>query len=333
MSYIAVIGGGGWGTTLAYLLSNKGYDVSVWVYEEDLAEEMKRTRVNSLYLPEIKLPENIRISHRIDEVIDKTRYIVNAVPAQYTRSVFKQALSYISESDEATIISVSKGIERGTLLTISSVLREVTGREVAVLSGPSFAREVIKNLPTAVTLATEDKNTGFILQEVFNTDNFRVYTHDDVLGVEVGGALKNVMAIASGISDSLGLGHNARAALITRGLVEMTRLGVAMGARERTFSGLSGLGDLVLTCTSPLSRNYTLGIKLGQGIKLEDILTQTKSVIEGVETAESAFELSKKYNMEMPIVEQVYKIIYEGKDPVLTVKDLMSRPLRAEFYV
>jgi glycerol-3-phosphate dehydrogenase (NAD(P)+) len=183
-----------------------------------------------------------------------------------------------------------------------------------------------------VTLAAEHKNTGLSLQEIFNVNNFRVYTHDDMIGVEIGGALKNVMAIAAGISESLGLGNNARASLITRGLVEMTRLGVAMGAKERTFSGLSGIGDLVLTCTSPLSRNYTVGIKLGQGLKLKDILSQTRSVAEGVATAESAYELSKKHSIEMPIIEQVYKIIYEEKDPVIAVRDLMERSLKSEFY-
>lgn len=330
MSYIAVIGGGSWGTTLAFLLSKKDYDVSLWVYEKDLAEEIDRTRVNKIYLPDIRLPKNIMVSHRIDAVVNKARYILNVVPAQYTRDVFKEIYSYISNG--AVIISASKGIERGTLMTISSVLKELTGHEVAALSGPSFAKEVIKNLPTAVTLATENRNTGFLLQEVFNTSTFRVYRHDDILGVEIGGALKNVIAIASGISDSLGLGNNARASLITRGLAEITRLGVEMGAEEKTFAGLSGLGDLVLTCTSALSRNYTLGIKLGQGMKLKDILVQTMSVVEGVATAESAFELSKKYNIEMPIVEQVYKIIYEGKDPVLAVSDLMSRSLKSEFY-
>jgi glycerol-3-phosphate dehydrogenase (NAD(P)+) len=203
---------------------------------------------------------------------------------------------------------------------------------VAVLSGPSFAREVVKNLPTAVTLATKDSGTGLRLQEMFTINNFRVYTHDDVLGVEIGGSLKNVMAIASGISDGLGLGLNARASLITRGLAEMTRLGVTMGAKERTFSGLSGLGDLVLTCTGSLSRNYSLGIKLGQGMKLKDILERTASVIEGVATAESAYELSREYGIEMPIVEQVYKIIYEGKESAHAVNDLMSRPLKTEFY-
>jgi len=330
MSYVAVIGAGSWGTSLASLLSKKGYDVSLWVYEKDLAEEIERTRLNKLYLPDIRLPENIMVSHRIDEVVNKARYILSVVPAQYTRAVFKEISPYLSNG--SAIISASKGIERGTLMTISSVLKELTGHEVAALSGPSFAKEVIKNLPTAVTLATENRNTGFLLQELFNTNTFRVYTHNDILGVEIGGALKNVIAIAAGISDSLGLGNNARASLITRGLAEITRLGVAMGAEEKTFAGLSGLGDLVLTCTSALSRNYTLGIKLGQGMKLKDILEQTISVVEGVETAESAFELSNKYNVEMPIVEQVYRIINEGKDPVLAVSDLMSRSMKPEFY-
>lgn len=330
MSYIAVIGAGSWGTTLAYLLSQKGSDVSLWVYEKDLAKEIQRSRVNKLYLPDIRLPETIMVSHQIDKVMNKARYILNVVPAQYTRAVFKEISPFLSNG--SIIISASKGIERKTLMTISSVLKELTGLEVAALSGPSFAKEVIKNLPTAVTLATENRNTGFLLQEVFNTSAFRVYTHDDILGVEIGGALKNVIAIASGISDSLSLGNNARASLITRGLAEITRLGVAMGAVEKTFAGLSGLGDLVLTCTSALSRNYTLGIKLGQGMKLKDILEQTISVVEGVETAESAFELSRKYNIEMPIIEQVSKIIYEGKDPVLAVSDLMSRSLKSEFY-
>lgn len=330
MSYISVIGAGGWGTTLACLLSNKGYDVTLWVREKNVAEEINNTRINSAYLPDITLPDDLRITHSIDDAVKKARYVLNAVPAQYTRAVFKEAFPFIP--DQAIIISASKGIERGTLLTVSCILKELSAHPVAVLSGPSFAKEVIKKLPAAVTLATEDKNIGFILQEMFNINNFRVYTHDDILGVEIGGALKNVMAIASGISDSLGLGNNARASLITRGLVEMTRLGVAMGAKEKTFSGLSGIGDLVLTCTSPLSRNYTVGIKLGQGMKLKEILDQTRSVAEGVATAESAFELSKKHNIEMPIVEQVYRVLYEDKDPSLAVKDLMERSLKSEFY-
>lgn len=330
MSYVAVIGAGSWGTTLAYLLSKKDYDVSLWVYEKDLAEEIEKTRINRVYLPDVLLPQNIMVSNRIEAVLNKSRYILNVVPAQHTRKVFNEICPFIPTG--AVIISASKGIEKGTLMTVSSVIKELTGHEIAVLSGPSFAKEVIKNLPTAVTLAAEKRDTGFLLQEVFNTNNFRVYTHDDILGVEIGGALKNVIAIASGICDSLSLGNNARASLITRGLAEITRLGIAMGAEEKTFSGLSGIGDLVLTCTSALSRNYTLGVKLGQGMKLNDILEETVSIVEGVATAESAFELSKKFNVEMPIVEQVYKIIYVGKDPVVAVNDLMSRSLKKEFY-
>lgn len=330
MSYISVIGAGSWGTTLACLLSDKGYDVTLWVHEKELAEEINNTRINRIYLPDTILPDNLVVAYSIDVTVKRARYVVNAVPAQFTRAVFKEALPYMP--DQTIIISASKGIERGTLLTVSSILKELSAHPVAVLSGPSFAKEVIKKLPAAVTLAAEDKNIGYMLQEVFNLNNFRVYTHDDIIGVEIGGALKNVMAIAAGISDSLGLGNNARATLITRGLAEMTRLGIAMGAKERTFSGLSGIGDLVLTCTSPLSRNYTVGAKLGQGLKLKDILNQTKSVAEGVATAESAYDLSKKYNIEMPIVEQVYKVINEDKEPVLAVKDLMDRSLKTEFY-
>ncbi len=330
MSYLTVIGAGSWGTTLACLLSNKGYDITLWVHEKGLSEEIRATRINSVYLPDITLPDNIRITNSFSDALAKARYVVNAVPAQYTRAVFRDALAHMA--GETIIISVSKGIERGTLLTVSFILKELSHHPVAVLSGPSFAKEVIKKLPTAVTLATEDKNIGLLLQEIFNINNFRVYTHDDVLGAELGGALKNVMAIAAGISDSLSLGNNARATLITRGLVEMTRLGVAMGAKERTFSGLSGIGDLVLTCSSPLSRNYTVGVKLGQGFKLRDILTQMRSVAEGVATAESAYELSRKYNIEMPIVEQVHSVLYEDKDPALAVKDLMERSLKSEFY-
>ena len=328
--YISVIGDGSWGTALAYILADKGYEVTLWGHEKNLVEEMRKTRINSTYLPDIRLPDDMQITNDIAGALKGARYVINAVPAQYTRAVFGEAAHHLI--DEAIIISVAKGIERETLLTVSSILNELTDRTVAVLSGPSFAKEVIKKLPAAVTLATEDRNVGFVLQEIFNTNNFRVYTHDDIVGVELGGALKNVIAIAAGISDSLGFGNNSRASLITRGLAEMTRLGMAMGAKGRTFSGLSGIGDLVLTCTSPLSRNYTVGTKLGQGTKLGDILAQTKSVAEGVASAESAYQLSKKYRIEMPIVEQVYSVLYDGKDPFFAAKDLMDRSLKPEFY-
>jgi glycerol-3-phosphate dehydrogenase (NAD(P)+) len=232
---------------------------------------------------------------------------------------------------DSQIISASKGIEKGTLLTTSAVLQEVSGRHVAVLSGPSFAREVIKKLPTAVTVASRDHDAGLRIQKLFNTEYFRVYTHDDILGTELGGALKNVIAIASGISDALNLGYNARAALITRGLAEITRLGVAMGAREKTFRGLSALGDLVLTCTGLLSRNYSVGFKLGQGHTLQDIMSRMEMVAEGVSTAEAAYELSRRHTIEMPIVSEINKVINEGKKPADAVKELMTRALKSEF--
>ncbi|TAN40412.1 MAG: NAD(P)-dependent glycerol-3-phosphate dehydrogenase [Nitrospirae bacterium] len=329
MSYIAVIGAGSWGTTLACLLTDKGYDVSFWAFEKEVAEEINTSGRNSLYLPGVDLPPALKATCDLEEAVKKSRYILNVIPTQFTRSVFKEAVRYIHE--DAVIISASKGIEQGTLLTVSSILHEITGSRGAVLSGPSFAKEVIAKYPTAVTLASQDPDVSLLLQEIFTTNYFRVYTHTDIVGVELGGALKNVIAIASGISDGLNLGHSARAALITRGLVEITRLGEIMGADKRTFSGLSGLGDLVLTCTGPLSRNYSVGIKLGQGMRLRDIISSTRSVAEGVATAQSAFELSLEYNVEMPIVEQVYKVLYQDEDPAAAVHNLMNRTLRPEF--
>jgi len=329
-SYISVIGAGSWGTTLASLLAEKGYDVTLWAHEKDLAERINRERINNIYLPDFAIPVNLKATHDIVEAVSKSRYILNVVPTQYIRSIFTQVKQYIRS--EAIIISASKGIENDTLLTPSMILKEILGRPVSTLSGPSFAKEVAAKLPTAVTLASEDRKAGLLLQEIFNTDYFRVYTHDDIIGVEVGGALKNVVAIAAGICDGLGLGHNSRAALITRGLSEITRLGISMNAREITFSGLSGLGDLVLTCTGPLSRNYTVGYKLGQGQKLSDIISQTRSVAEGVATTLSAYDLSKKYSIDMPITEQVYLTLYKEKPPKEAVRDLMNRTLKSEFY-
>lgn len=329
MSYIAVIGGGSWGTTLACLLFQKGYDVALWVHEKDLADEICNTGRNSIYLPGVELPHGLGATSDIGNAVRKARYIINVVPTQFTRSVFRDAVEHIHE--DALIISASKGIEQGTLRTVSGILGELSGIEVAVLSGPSFAREVILKLPTAVTLATRNPETGLLLQEIFTTDYFRVYRHRDVLGVELGGALKNVIAIAAGICDGLGLGYNARAALITRGIAEIARLGEQMGADKRTFSGLSGLGDLILTCTSPLSRNYTVGMKLGEGMKLADILSVTRSVAEGIATSKSAYELSRRHAVEMPIVEQVYRVISGDAGPAEAVTTLMTRSLKSEF--
>lgn len=329
MSYIAVIGAGSWGTTLASLLAEKEYDVSLWVREPEIADEITRRRTNSVYLPDVILPPGLKATSSLEEAVRKSRYILNVVPTQFTRSVFEEGARYLQS--DAVIVSASKGIEQETLLTVSDILREVTGKPVAALSGPSFAKEVIRKLPTAVTLAAADIEIGLLLQEIFNTGYFRVYTHSDIIGVEIGGALKNVVAIASGICDGLGLGQSARAALITRGLVEISRLGKAMGADPTTFSGLSGLGDLVLTCTGPLSRNYMVGENLGRGMKLSEILAATRSVAEGVATALSAFELARKMDVEMPIIEQVYEVLYRDKDPETAVLSLMNRALKSEF--
>lgn len=328
-SYISVLGAGSWGTTLAVVLAEKGYDVTLWAYEKELVNSINNDGVNNIFFPDIKLPHNIKATNDLNEAVANARYIVNVVPTQHIRAVFSQAAASIRE--EAIIISASKGIEISTLHTPSIVLKETLGKPVSVISGPSFAREVMAKMPTAVTLGTEDKKTSLLLQEIFNTDYFRVYTHDDIVGVEIGGAMKNVIAIAAGICDGLGLGHDARAALITRGLSEITRLGIAMGASERTFSGLSGLGDLVLTCTGSLSRNYTVGCKLGQGMKLSDITSQTKTIAEGVTTTLSAYQLSQRSMIEMPITEQVYLTLYKDKSPAEVVKDLMARSLKSEF--
>jgi glycerol-3-phosphate dehydrogenase (NAD(P)+) len=330
MSYITVIGAGSWGTTLAMLLAEKDYDVTLWMYEEDLASEMDRTRVNSVYLPDVTIPDNISVTSDLRKALSKARYVVNVIPTQFIRPVLKEAAPHIP--DNAVIVSASKGIENETFRTCSQIIKETVNRTVAVLSGPSFAKEVVKRLPTAVTLASEDYGTCLLLQEIFNTNYFRVYTHHDMIGVELGGALKNVMAIASGISDGLGLGNNARSALITRALAEMTRLGAMMGANENTFSGLSGVGDLVLTCSSNLSRNYTVGYELGQGETLSDIIAKRKSVAEGVATTKSAHGVARKYNVEMPIVAEVYSVLYEDKKAARAVQDLMTRTLKAEFH-
>lgn len=328
MSTICMIGGGSWGTALAWLLAEKGHAVSLWVFEDELAEEIRNTRMNSMYLPGLELPGNIGVSHRFDPALKDAEFLISAVPTQYTRGVFQNIVPLLHK--DTRILSASKGIENRSLMTVSAVIKEMTGHEAAVLSGPSFARDVVRKLPTAVTAAGIDEGVAKTFQDLFSTEFFRVYTSSDVLGVELGGALKNVMAIAAGISDGLGLGPSSRAALITRGLAEIIRLGTAMGAQEKTFSGLSGMGDLVLTCTSETSRNYSVGVQLGRGEKLRSILDSMTMVAEGVDTADSAYELSKKHGIDMPVVEQVYKTLREELDPSEAVRCLMARRLRSE---
>ena len=330
MSYITVIGAGSWGTALAILLAKKDYDVTLWAYERDVAEYMQENRVNKVFLPDIELPDNLKITNNLSDCVPNARYIVCVVPTQFVRRVFEPV--YGMMRDDAVIVSASKGIEKGSLKTVSEIIEEKTKNKIAVLSGPSFAKEVVQELPTAVTLATEDHHGSYILQEILNTEYFRVYTHHDIKGVEIGGALKNVIAIASGICEGLSLGKNARAALITRGIAEILRLGLKMGADQQTFSGLSGIGDLILTCTSTMSRNYTVGKKLGEGMRLSEIISSTKSIAEGVETSVSAWELAKMMSVEMPIVEQVYNVLHKDRNAKEAVSELMNRPLKTEFY-
>lgn len=335
MNYkIAVLGAGSWGTTLAILLAEKDNEVMLWVYEKDLAEIIKNTRENKIYLPGYRLPENIYTTNSLKEAVEACDIIVSVVPSHAAKDIFTRLNEFLPE---VPIVSATKGITIDTLQTVSQVLKDIlpasVHRRFASLSGPSFAKEVAKKLPTAITLAAYDELIAKELQKVFATPYFRVYTNLDVIGVEIGGALKNVIAIATGCSDGLGFGHNTRAALITRGLAEIKRLGMAMGAHASTFYGLSGLGDLVLTCTGELSRNRTLGYKVGQGMMLSEILGELSDkgmVAEGIKTAMAALELSKKHNVSMPITQEVFNLLYEGKDVHKVVHDLMMREMKEE---
>ena len=332
MMKIGVIGAGSWGTTLANLLAKKGHDVTLWVYESDLAARLHKTRINDLYLPNVTLVPELAYTNNLREAVEGCQLLLLVSPSQVMRRVLTELAEYLA--DDCLVVSAAKGIENGTLMTMSEVLEEVLGAEVvqryAFLSGPSFAREVADEQLTAVAVAAQNPEVAKRVQEAFSTDYFRVYTNSDVMGVEIGGALKNVIAVAAGVSDGLGYNHNSRAALITRGLVEIARLGVAKGAQEATFSGLAGMGDLVLTCTGDLSRNRSVGIELGRGRSLDDILNHMHMVAEGVKTTESAYQLAQKLGVSMPITEQMYLILYAGKAPRDAVSALMQREPRAE---
>lgn len=329
---IGVIGAGSWGTTLADLLAKKGHEVTLWAYEAELVEEMSRQGTNSLFLPGIRLSPRLGFTGSLGEAVAGKDLLLFVVPSQVVRTVLAAVIPHIPA--EAVIVSASKGIELNTLATISQVYAELLPpplyRNFAVLSGPSFAREVALEMPTAVVAAAEEPAVAVRVQQVFTSSWFRVYTNSDVVGVELGGAIKNVIAIAAGITDGLGFGHNTRAALITRGLAEMCRLGLAMGAQAATFYGLAGMGDLVLTCTGDLSRNRSVGIRLGQGMRLEQILAEMRMVAEGVKTTESAWNLARRLGVEMPITEQVYRVLYEDKPAREAVIELMTRDLKAE---
>lgn len=329
---IGVVGAGSWGTTLAHLLAEKGYDVDLWVFEPELVDMISQDRENRYYLPGFKLSKNIRPSNDLRAVVRDHELLVMVVPSHVYRGVVERMLPHLKK--DALVVTATKGIENETLLTMTGIweqlLPETDYVQVAPLAGPSFAKEVIRKVPTAVTVAADQMEIARIAQEVFHTSYFRVYTSLDKIGVELAGPLKNVIALAAGACDGLGFGHNTRAALITRGLAEISRLGVKLGARPLTFAGLSGVGDLVLTCTGELSRNRTVGFQLGQGRKLDDILTEMRMVAEGVRTARSVYHLANKLNVEMPICEQVYQVLYEQKDPLAAVRELMERGLKHE---
>jgi glycerol-3-phosphate dehydrogenase (NAD(P)+) len=329
---IGIIGAGAWGTALALLLADKGHDIALWMYEQDLAEETHRTRENRVYLPGFTLPANISVTASLDVVVRAKPFVLCVAPSHTVRAIATRMAPFLA--DDTVIVSASKGIEIDTLMPLSDVLRQTLPpklhNRLCFLSGPSFAKEVAQKMPTAVALASHDPEACRRAQRLMSTPYFRVYTNPDVIGVELGGSVKNVIAIAAGVLEGLGFGYNTMAALLTRGLAEMARLGVAMGADPRTFSGLAGMGDLVLTCTGGLSRNRTLGLRIGKGEKLDDILNGAKTVAEGVRTAKAARELARKNRIEMPIVEEMYRVLYEGKDPRTATQDLMSRELKAE---
>jgi len=329
---IGVVGGGSWGTALANLLASKGYGINLWVFEKEVKDQILETGENKVFLPDVKLSANLHPTNDIAEAVLGKNMVVVVVPSHLMREITSTMAAAVSK--EAIIVTASKGIENKTHLTMTGVLKEtlteIPHHRLVAISGPSFAREVARNLPTVVTVASEDIETAALAQQVFAAPYFRVYTSEDMLGVELGGALKNVIAIGAGVVDGLGLGLNARAALITRGMTEIRRLGLKQGANPRTFTGLAGIGDLILTCTGDLSRNHTVGVKIGQGKKVSDILSEMRMVAEGVKTARSVYHLSRKLGVDMPIFHEAYRILYEDFPPKEAIYRLMTRDLKQE---
>ena len=323
---IAVVGGGSWGTALARLLARKGHSVSLWVYEKEVAESILARHENAMYLPGAPLPKTLSASTNLKEVLGGVKWVVFAVPSHVARDVLIEMAPLLPP--EVPIISATKGIERKSLKLISEVICDALRRKntdrIAVLSGPSFAKEVVLEYPTAVVLAASDPRLAARIQNIFSTPFFRLFLSADLIGVQLGGALKNVIALAAGGSDGLGFGYNTKAILMARGLSEMARLGLAMGADINTFYGLSGMGDLFLTCSGALSRNRRVGEEIGKGIPLPQVLKGMQMVAEGVHTAESSYALALKYKVEMPLVREIYRILFEGKPPKQAVMDLMK---------
>ncbi len=330
-SAVSVLGGGSWGTALAVHLARLGHEVALWARNAAFAAEMAAAGENGVYLPGVRFPSGLRPTGSLEEACSEADMLVFVCPSSAVRALAGSTGSLVRGK---VLVSAAKGVEQATGLTMSAVLEQVVdaadrGR-VAVLSGPSFAREVGQGVPTAVTAAARDIGVAEAVQRTFTGQSFRVYTSTDVVGVEIGGAVKNVIAVAAGVSDGLGFGHNTRAALITRGLAEISRLGIRLGADRQTLAGLSGLGDLVLTCTGDLSRNRTVGLRLGRGERLADIVSSMKEVAEGVRNTRSVHELAQSVGIEMPITEQMYRLLYEDKPPRQVVIDLMTRGLKRE---
>ena len=329
---IGVVGAGSWGTAIANLLATNSHDVRIWAFESEVVASINAERVNSLFLPDSPLDERLTAHGEIGEVVKGTDLLVTASPSHAVRVVGEQMAQALG-NERPPVVSISKGLEKKTHNVMTSVLEEaIPGVVASALSGPSFAKDVYQAMPTAVVVGASDPLAAERVQQAFSSTFFRVYTSQDVMGVQLGGALKNVIAIAAGILDGLGLGHNTRAALITRGLAEMTRLGEALGASPLTFAGLAGMGDLILTATGDLSRNRTLGVLLGQGQSLEEAQAGKRTVAEGVNTALAAVELGEQTGIEMPIAAEVEQILFEGKTPQQAIKDLMERELKAEIW-
>jgi len=335
MSRMAIIGAGAWGTSLAIALARRQkHTICLWAHEREVVEGITRRRVNEMFLPDFELPESVRATHDLRTALEDAEIVVSVMPSQHCRTLFEYMAPWLPE--DVLVVSCTKGLEGSTLLRMTQVIEDVLRKRnlaprVGALSGPSFAKEVARGDPTAVTVASVDRELARTVQHAFNCSRFRVYTNDDVIGVELGGALKNVIAIAAGVCDGLGLGHNSIAALITRGLAEIARLVVASGGRLDTMAGLAGLGDLVLTCTGDLSRNRTVGVELGKGRKLPDIIHGMHgAVAEGVFTTKAAVGLAREKDVEMPITEQMYAILEQGKEPPQAIEELMTRAAKSE---
>ena len=329
MTRCAVIGAGAWGTALADLLARSGHQVRLWAREADVVASVNGRASNDRFLAGVRLDSALRATGDLADAVHHAEIVTYVAPSHVLRRVVRAHAADVPA--DAVLVVASKGIEPESLAIMTEVVgEELQGRDVVALSGPSFAAEVAARQPTAVVAAAHELAIAARVQRVFSTDSFRVYAHDDVIGVELGGALKNVMAVATGIAEGVGLGFNSRAALITRGLAEMTRLGVALGARPATFAGLAGMGDLVLTCTGSLSRNRAVGMEVGEGRSLDEVLAGRETVAEGVTTARSAAALAAQRGVEMPIVNAVHRILFDGQAPRQAIDELMSRDLRAE---